>query len=335
MPSQLADDASLLLRGLFPHHHRVRFTVSGTEAAQLSVRLARAYTSRDRVLRLSGHYHGHLDEFLDRADAGTLRSSEGIVHGTEAQAGRAWPSLDDVVATINVHHRELAAVILEPFPVNGGGVAPASGGLEVIRELCTAHEIVLIFDEVITGFRAGLGGYQRLAGVKPDVTMVGKVLGGGAIPVGGVLASERLFALCAEHRVVHGGTFNGSPAAMAAVRATITMLADETGQFAMSSLQRAGRELMASLAAAVDRFGLPFDVRGLPGAILVVPADASVANVRRFRSALWGERVLTAPPARLYVTAGMRSEDIEEISARVVRAMRRYAETGSTFGGES
>ncbi len=212
-----------------PSVKKVRFVNSGTEAAMSALRLARAYTKRDKVLKFDGCYHGHADPFLTRAGSGLATFDIPSSAGVPASTARDTLSIpyNDVGALESVfgsHAGEIAAVIVEPVAGNMGVVPPKDGFLEKARRLCTEGGSLLIFDEVITGFRLSLGGAQKLFGVRPDITCLGKIIGGG-FPVGAYGASDELMSLVSpEGPVYQAGTLAGNPVAMAAGLATISLL---------------------------------------------------------------------------------------------------------------
>lgn len=339
LPSAAIEHTAAAVLHLFPKHSAARFCTSGTEAAQLAIRLARAATGRTRILRFADHYHGHLDALLGGAysphtfpEPAVLPDDPRVTEGSaprqlEAQNYLArWNNLGDLDAVFRGYGDSLAAVVLEPYPINAGAVAPAPGFLELIRQHCDRHHAVLIFDEIITGFRAGLGGWQATISVTPDITLLGKMLGGGAVPVSAVLASDTLLQLCADHRVVHGGTLNGSPLAAAAVTHTIELL-QTPGALSMHSLQRAGEFLLTSVSTHVEREGLSVSVSGLPGGFWIRPIGKPVASTSAaLRQHLLDAGVLPAMPTRFYPTAGMTEADLAEGAQRIISAIRSYSQ---------
>jgi glutamate-1-semialdehyde 2,1-aminomutase len=208
----------------------LRMTSSGTEATMSAVRLARAATGREAVLKFAGAYHGHVDGLLAEAGSGLaaqgIPSSPGVPAAATAQTVVA-PFNDEAAVRAAFAERPLAAVLCEPYAANMGLVAPRPGFLELLRELCTEHGTLLVFDEVITGFRVAPGGAQELTGVLPDLTVLGKVLGGGlpAAAYGGPAALMELVAPAGD--VYQAGTLSGNPLAVAAGRTALELLDDE------------------------------------------------------------------------------------------------------------
>jgi glutamate-1-semialdehyde 2,1-aminomutase len=218
-----------LVTGAFPSIEKVRFVSSGTEATMSAVRLARGYTGKKMVVKFDGCYHGHGDTFLVKAGSGLVTLGipgspgvpEDIVRNTLSIPYNAPDALEKTLRDLN---QEIACVIVEPVAGNMGVVAPAPGFLSRLRELTAELGIVLIFDEVITGFRLGLGGAQGVFGITPDLTCLGKIIGGG-LPVGAYGGKKELMDLIApEGPIYQAGTLSGNPLAMAAGIATLQAL---------------------------------------------------------------------------------------------------------------
>ncbi len=211
-----------------PSVEKVRFVNSGTEATMSALRLARAYTNRTTFLKFDGCYHGHADPFLTQAGSGLatfdLPSSAGVPAGGTSVITIPYNDRESLEEAFREHGGELAAAVVEPVAGNMGVVPPEPGFLEKLRGLCTEHGSLLIFDEVITGFRVSPGGAQGLYGVRPDITCLGKVIGGG-FPVGAYGARAEVMRLVSpEGPVYQAGTLAGNPVAMAAGLATISKL---------------------------------------------------------------------------------------------------------------
>jgi glutamate-1-semialdehyde 2,1-aminomutase len=218
-----------LIRTRMPTIERLRFVNSGTEAAMSALRVARAATGRDLVIKFDGGYHGHADSLLVEAGSGaatlSIPGSAGVADSVAAQTLLAeYNDLDSVAALFGANHNKIAAVIVEPVAANMGVVPPASGFLVGLRKLCDEGGALLIFDEVITGFRVGPGGAQGLFGVRPDLTVLGKIIGGG-LPVGAYGGRADLLNLVAPSGPVYqAGTLSGHPVVMAAGEATMQLL---------------------------------------------------------------------------------------------------------------
>lgn len=260
----------------------VTFTCSGTEANLGALRVARAYTGRDNYLRFRGHYHGGLDHILGGVvlDPEVPKPVQGAVEGDQISQltntrGRhsgafepvymvEWndlPALDEVFAT---HGEAIAAVIMEPVMVNNMGCVPEPGYLEGVRRLCSRHGVVLIFDEVLTGFRMGLGGAQGAFGVLPDLTTLGKAVGAG-FPVSAICGRRELMDTISRAEVVQGGTYNGHPMAMAAVIAAVEEYEREDGAV-FRHIERVGMRLKEGLDQIAQEHDQPMLLQGFPGA---------------------------------------------------------------------
>jgi glutamate-1-semialdehyde 2,1-aminomutase len=225
-PTEAESELAELVIAMVPSIEKVRFCNSGTEATMSALRLARGFTGRDKVLKFAGCYHGHADAFLISAGSGALTNgvpdSPGITAGVSRDTLVVdYNDLDAVRDAFRVHGDAIAAVIVEPYVGNMGLVLPLPGFLQGLRDVCTAHGAVLIFDEVMTGFRVAPGGVQEREGVLPDLTTLGKIIGGG-LPVGAFGGRADIMAqLSPEGPVYQAGTLSGNPLAMAAGRATL------------------------------------------------------------------------------------------------------------------
>jgi glutamate-1-semialdehyde 2,1-aminomutase len=221
-----------LIRRRMPSMERIRFVNSGTEAAMSALRVARAATGRDLVIKFEGGYHGHADSLLVEAGSGvatlSIPGSAGVPRAVAAQTLVAtYNNLDSVEALLDSHGGQVAAVIVEPVAANMGVVAPVAGFLQGLRDLTKHAGALLVFDEVITGFRVAPGGAQELYGVLPDLTVLGKIIGGG-LPVGAYGGRADLMDLVAPSGPVYqAGTLSGHPVVMAAGEATLAQLTPE------------------------------------------------------------------------------------------------------------
>ncbi len=242
-----------------PSVEMVRFVSSGTEATMSAIRLARGYTGRDKFIKFEGNYHGHSDALLVAAGSGLVTlgipSTPGVTRGAAADTiVLPYNDLDAVAAVLQDDADNVAAIILEPIAGNMGVVPPAEGFLVGLRALCDSYGVVLIFDEVITGFRVGLGGAQELYGVTPDLTTLGKIIGGG-FPVGAFGGKREIMEqLAPVGPVYQAGTLSGNPVAMVAGLATIATLQEE-GVY--EELDRKGARLSEGLAEAAEAAGVP------------------------------------------------------------------------------
>ncbi len=251
-----------------PSVHMLRMTSSGTEAAMSAIRLARAATGREKLLKFSGAYHGHLDGLLAEAGSGLATAALPASPGVPASATAntiivPWNDGEAVVAACAQH--EFAALLAEPYPANMGLVLPHEGFLELLRNQADANGALLVFDEVITGFRVGPGGAQERSGVAPDLTVLGKVIGGGlpAAAYGG--SAELMNRVAPAGDVYQAGTLSGNPLAVAAGLQTLKML-DTQAYLRLGATTEAFASGLRELAAAA---GVPAHVASVPGLFTV------------------------------------------------------------------
>ncbi len=331
-----------LLRRLVPSAERVRFTNSGLEATLLCLRLASAFNGRPRVAKFEGHYHGAHDQVLvsyapalDRAGAAeeptpvadSLGLPASVLEGTVVLPWNDWESTSRLV---RLHARELSAIILEP--VQGGYIPPEPGFLERLRDLTAKLEILLVFDEVKTGFRLGLGGAQSRFGVTPDVTALGKILGGG-FPVGAVVGRADVVELARPGHggdtVFHSGTYNGHPTAMAAGLAVLREL-ERPGVY--DRLEALTADLKDRIGAAARRHGVALQTPGVGPVFGLVLADRAPRDYRELARADGARRrvldlrllvngVYSRPQDRFNLSLAHTDEDIAAAGEAFDRAL--------------
>lgn len=221
MPTELETQIAKLAVSMVPNIDKIRFVNSGTEACMSAIRLARGYTKRDKIIKFSGCYHGHSDSFLIAAGSGLstfgVPNSPGVTEGTAKDTLlAAYNDIDNVKALFKANENQIAAIIIEPVAGNMGCIPPVKGFLEALRDVCTANGALLIFDEVMTGFRLAKGGAQQLFDIQADIVCFGKVIGGG-LPVGAFAAREEIMNYLAPLGPIYqAGTLSGNPLAMAA-----------------------------------------------------------------------------------------------------------------------
>lgn len=265
--SEVEFAAAELVCRLVPCAERVRFTSSGTEAVQAAIRIARAATGRTRIIKFEGHYHGWLDNVLwsvapELQDAGRHdcpRAVPGSRGQVEDVTVEVLPWNDLQLLAQKLAQGNIAAVIMEPVMCNAGAIAPAPGYLEGARSLCHQHGVVLIFDEIITGFRLAPGGAQAHFGVTPDIATFAKAIANG-FPVAAIAGRANLLDLVTQG-VVHGGTYNAQVLGMAATVATLSIIAEPATQ---ERLKRQGTRLMAGIRAELHDARIPAIVTGFP-----------------------------------------------------------------------
>src|SRR5271166_346244 len=253
-----ADLAELVI-GAFPHVQKVRFVSSGTEATMSAIRLARAYTKRKYIVKFEGCYHGHADALLVKAGSGVatlgIPGSAGVPEEfTQFTLALPYNDVGAIEQTVEKFKHQIACVIVEPVVGNMGCVPPARGYLEALRTITQRDKALLIFDEVMTGFRLAFGGAQELYGISPDVTTMGKIIGGG-LPVGAYGGPSEIMDLIAPLGPVYqAGTLSGNPLAMAAGYATLRYLRDHKDVYA--KLDKLADEVVAGVAAAAKDAGV-------------------------------------------------------------------------------
>ncbi len=314
--SEVEFEAAELVCAMLPSAERVRFSSSGTEAVQAALRLARAATGRGTVVKFEGHYHGWLDNVLwsvapqpDRMGAETAPAAQPGTRGQERASAievLSWNRAD--LLAERLARGDVAAVIMEAAMCNTGAILPAPGYLEAARAACTRTGTVLIFDEVITGFRVGPGGAQGRLGVRPDLSIFGKAVASG-FPVAGLAGRADLMDLFVTGGVMHGGTYNAQPVAMAAAVATLRELA-RPGAF--DGMERRGRRLMDGIAARLAAAGRPASVTGFP----------QIFHVG------WG---LTAPPANYRDILGADRAGYVRLTVALLEQGVRALERGAWF----
>ena len=329
--------AELICR-MVPSIEMVRMVNSGTEAVMSAVRTARGYTGRNKIVKFTGCYHGHSDAMLVKAGSGVMTQgipdSAGVPAGcTEDTLSAVYNDLGSVEALFDANRDQIAAVIVEPVGANMGVVPPEKGFLEGLRSLCTKNGALLIFDEVITGFRLGPDGAQGYFGVTPDLTTFGKIIGGG-MPVGAYGGSRQIMSMVAPAGPVYqAGTLSGNPVAMAAGMAQLTILKEHPDIY--KKLNETGDWFFAEVKTILREAGLPWQVNhvGSLGSIFFTPepvkdyASAKTSDVMKygeyFRYMLsHGIYLAPAQFEAMFLSAVHTREDLEN-TLDVLRAFAR------------
>lgn len=292
IPNPAEVEMAELICGWVPSVEKVRMVNSGTEATMSCIRLARGFTGRKLIVKFAGCYHGHVDSLLVKAGSGAL------THGFPDSAGvpeeiaaltltLSFNEPDEIRTCFQQFGEQIAAVILEPVPANAGLYLPEPGYLELLRDHCSRSGALLIFDEVMTGFRLARGGYQELCGIRPDLTALGKVIGGG-LPVGAFGGrADVMDKLSPDGPVYQAGTLSGNPLALAAGLAQLRQL-EQSGAYQRleelgSYLERGVRSILSDRNFSFHRIGSMFCLYFAPGPIKNL-ADAQKSNLEAFKS---------------------------------------------------
>ncbi|MCK4258165.1 MAG: aminotransferase class III-fold pyridoxal phosphate-dependent enzyme [Halanaerobiales bacterium] len=337
-------EALELIAKYVPSAEMIRFGLSGTEIIQNALRVARAYTGKNRFVRFEGHYHGNADNIMGGKTKGSGEPIPSDYFGDlKGTVGRAtdslesqsyllpWNDADILEELLSKKGDVIAAVITEPVCVNGGSVMPAPGYLKKMRELCDKYNVVLIFDEVITGFRMGLGGAQKEFDVTPDMTTLGKAIAGGGVPVAALVGKKEIMQLLVDKKVIHAGTFNGYPLGIAAVKTTLEILSRDNGR-AMTEMNEKIKmihKIMKSKAAAI---GLPLVIQGPPACAAYHCCDEILKNPSDYTFGLMSidiilnnclakNGILVSTFSRLYPNISLNMNDVEWFRERVGKAL--------------
>lgn len=339
MPTEIETKIASLAVSMVPNVDKIRFVNSGTEACMSAVRLARGYTGKDKIIKFAGCYHGHSDSFLIQAGSGAVTfgtpNSPGVTQGTAKDTLLAkYNDLENVKHVISENKDEIACIILEPVAGNMGCIPPVKGFLEGLRNLCDEHDILLIFDEVMTGFRLAKGGVQELFNIKADIVTFGKVIGGG-LPVGAFAARAEIMShLAPEGPVYQAGTLSGNPLAMAAGLAMLTELNNNPDIF--TSLQKKTEYLHKGLDSVLSEAGITHTINRLGSMISVHFSEtpvvdfetAALANndtFKKFFHGLLQEGVYIAPSAfeTWFLTEALTYDDLDT----TIEACKKVAKT--------
>ena len=327
IPTALETAIAKLVVEAVPNIDKVRFVNSGTEACMSAVRLARGYTRREKIIKFAGCYHGHADAFLIQAGSGAVTfgapNSPGVTQGTAKDTLLArYNDLSSVEELFHQHPEEIAAIIIEPVAGNMGCIVPQQGFLEGLRALCDQHQSLLIFDEVMTGFRLALGGAQERLGVSADIVTFGKVIGGG-LPVGAFAArSEIMKELAPDGPVYQAGTLSGNPLAMRAGLTTLELLKKDNELF--ERLDDKTEKLHIGIQSLIEQKGLPHQFNRL-GSMLSLHftetpvmdfESAALGNNDHFKAYFHGmlKRGIYLPPSAFesyFLNDALSYEDID------------------------
>jgi len=315
----------------------VRLVNSGTEATMSAIRLARAATGRKKIIKFDGGYHGHVDALLVKAGSGGATFNVPDSAGVPKEVTELTISVpyNDLDAVLEAAGDEVAAIIVEPVAGNMGCVPPADGFLAGLREICDASGALLIFDEVMTGFRVSYGGAQALYNVKPDITTLGKIIGGG-MPIGAYGASRKIMELVSPLGPMYqAGTLSGNPVAVAAGRATLSVLKNSS---IYNDLEERSGEFAAGVRAAAEKHNVPVVFNRVGSMWTLFFTDAPVTDFEsanrsdrekfaRFFHLMLAEGVYL-PPSQLeaaFFSAAHAKKDILQLIERVDRVLKKIA----------
>jgi len=340
-PSPLETELAVLVKGAYPSIDKIRFVSSGTEATFSAIRLARAATGKKRIVKFDGCYHGHGDSLLVAAGSGPatlgLPDSPGVPEET-ASLTLSLPYNDlPAVEKAFAQFKDIAAVIVEPIAGNMGLVPPKAGFLQGLRTITEQHQSILIFDEVMTGFRVALGGAQELYGVKPDLTTLGKIIGGG-MPVGAYGGREDLMSRVApEGPVYQAGTLSGNPVAMAAGIATLKKLSDkkiyasleDSAAFAEEGINRALRK--SGVEAVFQRVGSMATLFFAKGPVTGY-SEAKKSDTQRYAKFFWSmaRRGVYLPPSQFeawFFSAALSKDHLKKIVKSIGESLEESSKT--------
>ncbi len=327
-PTRKEVEIAELIISMMPSIEKVRMVNSGTEATMSAIRVARGYTGRDKIIKFEGCYHGHGDSFLISAGSGAITlgvpDSPGVTKGTANDTLTApFNNLEAVQTLVDANRGQVAAIILEPVAGNMGLVTPAAGFLQGLRTLCDKEGIVLIFDEVMTGFRLSAGGAQQLYGVTPDMSTMGKIIGGG-MPVGAYGGKKEIMDFVAPAGPVYqAGTLSGNPIAMAAGMAMLTYLKEHPEVY--TQLESTTSRMVEGMQQNLQKLGVNYTINGVGSMFSIFFTDKPVYDFEtaktsdtalfgRYFNAMLQRGVYLAPSQyeTLFVSAAITDAMVEQ-----------------------
>lgn len=325
-----------------PCAEMVRFGLSGTEIIQNAIRLARAYNGKNRFVRFLGHYHGNADNIM----GGKIKNIEypvpvdykGDFKGTAGRADNIledqsfllpWNDIEVLKETLEKYQSEISAVIMEPVCINGGGIIPEPGYLEEVRNLCNRYNILLIFDEVITGFRMGLSGAQGYYDVIPDLAIYGKAVAGGGLPISVLAGRKEIMNLFSEKKVIHAGTFNGYPLGLTAIKATITILENKK---LYDEMEENTEVIHKTMLDEANKLNIPMVIQGPIPCASYHCIDRELKSTEEYNgnimlkdaiinTELAKAGILTSSISRIYSNISLNQEDVLFFKERIVKGL--------------
>ena len=328
MPTEIETQIAELAVSMVPNIDKIRFVNSGTEACMSAIRLARGFTGKEKIIKFAGCYHGHSDAFLIQAGSAAVTfgspNSPGVTQGTAKDTLLArYNDLAHVQELLEANQNEVACIILEPVAGNMGCIPPVNGFLQGLRQLCDAHDVLLVFDEVMTGFRLAKGGVQELYGIDADIVCFGKVIGGG-LPVGAFAArNEIMNHLAPQGKVYQAGTLSGNPLAMAAGLAMLQAIEGDHNLFKRleektAYLHNGCAEVLRkhNVTHTINRVGSMISVHFAEEDVIDFETSAKGNNERfkRFFHGMLEQGIYIAPSAfeTWFITDALSYEDLDE-----------------------
>ncbi|WP_299125207.1 glutamate-1-semialdehyde 2,1-aminomutase [uncultured Winogradskyella sp.] len=338
MPTELETEIAELAISMVPNIDKIRFVNSGTEACMSAIRLARGYTKKDKIIKFAGCYHGHSDSFLIAAGSGAVTfgtpNSPGVTQGTAKDTLLAtYNNIENVKELVRANKDEIAAIIIEPVAGNMGCIPPVDGFLEGLRTLCDANNILLIFDEVMTGFRLAKGGVQELKGVNADIVCFGKVVGGG-LPVGAFASRDEIMNhLAPLGPVYQAGTLSGNPLAMAAGLAMLKAINVDKGL--INRLEEKTKYLHNGITDALNKNNVTHTINRIGSMISVHFSEHAVVDFdsaakgnnetfKKFFHGMLNEGIYIAPSAfeTWFITDALTYQDLNETITAVEKVAK-------------
>ncbi len=339
MPTEIETEIAALAVSMVPNIDKIRFVNSGTEACMSAVRLARGYTGKEKIIKFAGCYHGHSDSFLIQAGSGAVTfgspNSPGVTQGTAKDTLLAtYNDLKSVTTLVKANENEIACIIVEPVAGNMGCIPPSEGFLEGLRNICDNHDILLIFDEVMTGFRLAAGGVQELLNVNADIVTFGKVIGGG-LPVGAFASrNEIMNHLAPLGPVYQAGTLSGNPLAMSAGLAMLSELNNKPEIFL--SLAEKTAYLHQGISEALEQHQVKHTINRIGSMISVhfseqpvidfaSAAEGNNDTFKKFFHGMLANGIYIAPSAfeSWFITDALSYADLD----KTIAAIRKIAPT--------
>ena len=341
LPTKKEMELAELVKSCFPSIEKLRLTTSGTEAAMASVRVARAFTGKNKIIKFEGCYHGHSDSLLVKAGSGLLtfshQDSNGITEGVVKDTiTLPFGDFDKLKKTLE-NDNDIACVIIEPIPANMGLIETEKEYLEKVREITKEKNVVLIFDEVISGFRVSLGGAQKVFGITPDLTVLGKIIGGG-YPVGGFGGKKEIMNLISPvGNVYHAGTLSGNPISVAAGIETISILKENPEIY--ENVNKKTENLVNKINELIKKYDIPASVNHFGSLFTIFFAKEKVKTLEDAMNTNDGfyslyfdtmlENGVIVPPSKYeahFVSYIHNDEDVEKLLKGVEKTFQKIAE---------